>query len=276
MLRVIALLALFLTRVAHLPGRHNQLRHGRKHRRMWTGDPLRGAYQRQPMRSPSSPIVDRPTKGELYRGKGPAADASLDVARKADRFLADEFPELEGQWSGVLEVAPSREMPEAHGYKNWSCEITLNEDAAKSIPRRQDTLLHEMLHSLMPPGKDYKDKASKYADNVGWEEAPVEQMMRLLRPRFSSAQDLPDTEHISNDLDADHPYNRYIYPLENMRTKYGLGEPEDFWRELYTQPLEDRPIWLLTRAKQESNGTALNSDVARDFVAVNNILKNRA
>ena len=85
----------------------------------------------------------------------------------------------------------------------------------------------------------------------GWEEGVVEQLQRLLRPALLFNIGIRIEEDLFLAEERNHPYNRYIEALENIRQllDFGVEDPIGFYISLLDTPIKDRLTWVMQQGK---------------------------
>jgi len=130
------------------------------------------------------------------------------------------YSQKESKWSKVTHVVAVEQLPGTSGRKEWSCDITLRQDAGIK------TVIHEHLHAR---SVSYYDRDT-FIRHRGLEEGPVELF----------AQEICKVNQISYQVS----YKEYTQSLKiiNSITKY--GEDFKFAKDLFDIPLPDRYNWL--------------------------------
>lgn len=130
------------------------------------------------------------------------------------------YSQKESKWSRVTHVVAVEQLPGASGRKEWSCDITLREDAGIK------TVIHEHLHARSVSHYDIET----FIKHKALEEGSVE----LFAQEICEANEIP--YKVS--------YKEYIQNLKiiNSITKY--GDDFKFAKDLFDIPLPDRYNWL--------------------------------
>jgi hypothetical protein len=98
---------------------------------------------------------------------------------------------------------------------------------------------------------------------MGWDEGVVEQMQRLLRPQVLAFLGITVNEGVFAKWEIAHEYNGRILALEHLRHELGREDTAfDFYRELLSTPLRDRPGFVLAQSR------FLPADEYKSFVRV--------
>ncbi len=129
------------------------------------------------------------------------------------------------RWSGVVNI---EEFVNFSGAKRYDCSISILDKVAEYPLLRRRTLVHEAIHAFSP-----RYTRTEYDTLIGWEEAVVEQLQRLLRLEVFTRTGIVVDEAELLIGDRQHVYNRYIAVMEDLRDRLGLPA-----REFYLQLLE--------------------------------------
>lgn len=154
----------------------------------------------------------------------------------AIQAAVEEWTGLTSRWQGTVTLFDDISMRRGQGAlaeKAWSCEIRLAQALALS-PLRWRTLIHEMLHSVSVGTNE-----EAYKRFIGWEEAVVEQLQRLLRPRILTRLAVSVPEALFVEVERHWRYNVYIEAMESLRQSLAQDDLS-FYLELLQIPLADR------------------------------------
>lgn len=148
----------------------------------------------------------------------------LQQASKMVDAVLDKHCSRKSQWSGTTIVQPKDKMFGVAGRKEWSCDITLREDA------RVKTIVHEHLHAR---SISYYDKET-YAKMKVMEEGSVELF----------------AQEICNVYGAKYreSYSACVKPLRIVNSIMKIGGDYDFAKQLFDIPLPERYNWLRGQA----------------------------
>jgi hypothetical protein len=170
---------------------------------------------------------------------------------------------LPSRWSGAVELA---EDDENFGVFRPEGRIALN----RSLMHRPDrwfTLLHELLHSYSAGGT-----AEEYSANRGWEEGPVESLLRLLiRDMLADIGEM-FPEAAFRERSVGWVLNAYLPPMEAIRAAAGEEDPERFFLELLTVPIASRKQWLSLKLVRSGKREALPRIGRMDLLLRRNVL----
>jgi hypothetical protein len=152
--------------------------------------------------------------------------------------IVETLTGLKSRWNGNVEFVSDAIFK---GLKPYACDILIG-DTFLDPDERWTTLIHELLHSVSAGYNRFDFEA-----NVGWEEGVVENLQRILRAEILSELELVVAEDLLRQLDEQHPFNRYIMPLERARDVFGDDERE-FHLDLLRTPIKNRYGALMMRA----------------------------
>ena len=141
------------------------------------------------------------------------------IARQI-REEVTEYSDRPSKWSGNINVKDSLLNGEAEGIKEWSCDISLLENAGDG------TVWHEMLHSCS--ASYYKPDV--YSANEFIEEATVEWL----------TQQICEKKGIVNT----YAYMDKISVLKALNNSFAYGTDLEFAKEIFNIPLPERYRWL--------------------------------
>lgn len=154
--------------------------------------------------------------------KNPSADLEQ-VSKKVDNAL-NQYCERRTKWSGVTITKPREEMPGVAGRKEWSCDITLREDAGVK------TVVHEHLHAR---SVSYFDQET-YKHNQRAEEGAVElfaqEICKLNNAAFRAS------------------YTEPVKRLRIINSIVRISDDFNFAKQVFDIPLPDRYNWLRKKA----------------------------
>ena len=173
--------------------------------------------------------------------------------------IVSALTELPARWSGRVELVTGADFK---GKKRFSCDIWIAADLAEQDDR-WTTLIHEALHAVSAGYTPLE-----YESLRGWEEGVVEQMQRLLRPDIFSKLGVTVPAKTLLRLDDEHPYNGYIYALEQVRAIL-IASKVQFYQKLLSTPLGLRPAVTLMQANSLPAQRRRN---ALDTVAAMNVI----
>lgn len=135
------------------------------------------------------------------------------------------YSKRESKWSGTTHIVPTSELEGARGKKNWSCDITLREDAEFK------TVIHEHLHARSVSHFD-RETFIKYRP---LEEGCVEMF----------AQEICKV----NDIPYHTAYKNYVRDLRMINSITRYGDDFKFAKDLFDIPLPNRYNWLRMQAE---------------------------
>lgn len=156
--------------------------------------------------------------------KNPSADLEQ-VSKKVSKAL-DQYCERKTKWSGITITKPREEMPGVAGRKEWSCDITLREDAGLK------TVVHEHLHAR---SVSYFNPET-YKHNQRAEEGAVElfaqEICKLNNAAFRAS------------------YTEPVKRLRIINSIVKISDDFNFAKQIFDIPLPNRYNWLRGKADE--------------------------
>lgn len=178
-----------------------------------------------------------PGQGDIMRvadaasaaGVKPAASSSEELERKTKQYdkMLDDYVSKESKWSGDVFRVTIAFMKGATGQKNWSCSISIREDAGDK------TIIHELLHAR---SCSYftRDEFRRYKN---LEECAVE----LFAQEICKNRSLPYTES----------YPLFVSYLKDINRIAEIRQSDyDFASELYNTDMPKRINWLKSEVQK--------------------------
>ena len=170
-------------------------------------------------------------------GVKPAASSKEELERKTKQYnkMLDDYASRESKWSGDVFRVSFAFMKDATGQKEWSCSISIREDAGDK------TIIHELLHAR---SCSYftRDEFRRYRN---LEECSVE----LFAQEICKDRRLPYTES----------YPLFISYLKDINRIAGIRQRDfDFARELYNTDMSKRLSWLKSEVQKSLNAAHIS------------------
>lgn len=182
-------------------------------------------------------LLTKPGQGDIMRvadvasavGVKPAASCSEELERKTKQYdkMLDDYVSKESKWSGDVFRVTIAFMKGATGQKNWSCSISIREDAGDK------TIIHELLHAR---SCSYftRDEFQRYKN---LEECAVE----LFAQEICKNRSLPYTES----------YPLFVSYLKDINRIAGIRQSDyNFASELYNTDMPKRINWLKSEVQK--------------------------
>lgn len=158
------------------------------------------------------------------------------------------YSQRESKWSGTTHIVPIGELEGARGKKNWTCDITLREDAELK------TVIHEHLHARSVSHFD-RETFIKYK--------PLEEgCVELFAQEICKVNEIP--YHMA--------YKNYVRDLRIINSITRYGDDFKFAKDLFDIPLLNRYNWLRMQAEHavKSRRMAEKTKTAL-WTAINNL-----
>ncbi|MBE6985965.1 MAG: hypothetical protein E7433_00875 [Ruminococcaceae bacterium] len=130
------------------------------------------------------------------------------------------YSRRESKWSKTTRIVPAEYLSGARGRKEWSCDITLREDAGFK------TVIHEHLHAR---------SVSYYDEDTFVKYKPLEEgCVELFAQEICKVNNIPYHES----------YKYYVRDLRIINSITRYGDDFKFAKDLFDIPLPDRYNWL--------------------------------
>ncbi len=193
---------------------------------------------------------------EDVSGGAGAGRTIIEEVRQIIAFV-EEVTGLPSRWNGGLLIledgtgeAQTAQMLSRVSYlakKEWICGITVMGSVLQD-DQRWRTLLHEGLHSVSVGLTE-----PRYQQMRLWEEAVVESLQRLYRPRLFArlALDVPESGFAA--LEATWPYNHALEALAQIAAERPEVPIRDFLEGMLRTPLPDRPAFVFAWGRQAAD-----------------------
>lgn len=154
--------------------------------------------------------------------KNPSTDLEQ-VSKNVNKAL-NQYCERKSKWSGVTITKPREEMPGVAGRKEWSCDITLREDAGVK------TVVHEHLHarSVSYFGKETYKRYQKVEE--GAVELFAQEICKLNNASFRES------------------YTEPVKRLRIINSIVRISDDFNFAKQVFDIPLPERYNWLRGKA----------------------------
>lgn len=172
----------------------------------------------------------------------PATQEQIGAELEQIRPLLEELTGLRSNWNGSVVLVENALFK---GLKPYGCDIRIGNRFVEP-QERWTTLIHEMLHACSAVYNRVD-----FEQNVGWEEGVVERLQCALRTEIFTRLTVHVDSGLLLQLDTEHPFNRYIAVLEQVRVALEAEDPA-FYLELLRTPIKERYGFLLARALQLS------------------------
>lgn len=172
----------------------------------------------------------------------------VELSKYVDEKLY-RYSQKESKWSGKTHIMPIKDMPDARGSKEWSCDIALREDATFK------TVIHEHLHAR---SVSYYDEGI-YIKHRALEEGCVE----LFAQEICSANNIPYEE----------AYKLHVRDLRRINSITRYGDDFKFAKDLFDIPLPDRYNWLRMQVEYAMRHRRMASKTKDVLWAILNNLK---
>ena len=156
---------------------------------------------------------------------------------------------LKSWWRGEVHVIQPSEQIFSHrqftARKDWDCSFSIvatltNDDV------RWRTLIHEALHSVSV-GLNAQD----YGPYLGWEEATVETLQRLIRPSILARLGVSVEEALFVRVESIWRYEHYVTAIRQIATEFPGVSGEEFFRTLLGVHLRDRTAYVFAWGKRD-------------------------
>ena len=181
--------------------------------------------------------LTKPGQGDIMRvadaasaaGVKPAANSKEELEYKTKQYdkMLNDYASKKSKWSGNVFRVSFAFMKNATGQKEWSCSISIREDAGDK------TIIHELLHAR---SCSYftKDEFRRYKN---LEECAVE----LFAQEICKNRSLPYTES----------YPLFVSYLKDINRIAGIRQSDyDFASELYNTDMPKRINWLKSEVQK--------------------------
>ena len=169
---------------------------------------------------PKQSVAVNSTAEDVF--KNPPKDLQQ-ASKKVDKAL-DKYCERDSKWSGNTIIKKRDEMIGVSGRKEWSCDITLRDDAGLK------TVVHEHLHAR---SVSYYDQAT-YIAHQRAEEGAVElfaqEICKLNGTKFRAS------------------YPEPVKRMQIINSIAKIGDNYGFAKQLFDIPLPERYNWLRKQA----------------------------
>ena len=168
----------------------------------------------------------------------PATQEQVRAELEQIRPCLEELTGLVSNWNGSVVLTEDALFK---GMKPYGCEIRIG-DRFSEPQERWTTLIHEMLHAC-----SVGYNRVNFEQHIGWEEGVVEHLQRSLRGQIFARIGVHVDADLLRQLDTNHPFNRYIAALEQVRVTL---ESDDlpFYLQLLQTPIKERYGLLMRQA----------------------------
>ena len=185
----------------------------------------------------------------------------------------EEFTGLPSRWNGSLLIladasgeAQTAQMLSRVSFlakKEWDCGITVVETVLQD-DRRWRTLPHEALHSVSVGLTEPTHQRLRF-----WEEAVVESLQRLYRPRLLARLGVGLLADRFTAQEAAWPYNYAIEAMNRIIAERPEVAAQDFLEQMLRVPLPDRPAFAFEWGREGADFNRFK----RTYAAVSGILR---
>jgi len=181
------------------------------------------------------------------------AQAEEQIRDEFERVVSvvEEMTGLKSRWRGEVRVVQPQEQLFSHrqftARKDWDCSFSIvatltNDDA------RWRTIIHEALHSVSV-GLNAQD----YETYLGWEEATVEALQRLIRPSILARLGVSVEEALFVRVESTWRYEHYVIALRQIATEFPGVSGEEFFRTLLGVRLRDRKAYIFAWGRRAAS-----------------------